>query len=133
MKWVEVTRVRDADIEDLFEPNFYLNLVNSAYSSHLDEPLTMKSITESNPRIVERLNDHFRANEVCEGEFDRYKPAAYLLEHFDELRDDISEDTVKKIASLIERVNGLLPVRRPVIQDDIIDIGYVSKVAASKF
>ena len=133
VKWVEVTRVRDADIEDLFEPNFYLNLVNSAYSSHLDDPLTMKSITESNPRIVERLNDHFQANEVCEGEFDRYKPAAYLLEHFDELRDEISEDTVKKIASLIERVNGLLPVRRPVIQDDIIDIGYVGKVAASKF
>ncbi|GIS64964.1 MAG: hypothetical protein CM1200mP3_12120 [Chloroflexota bacterium] len=72
VKWVEVTRVRDADIEDLFEPNFYLNLVNSTYSSYLDEPITMKSITESNPRIVERLSDHFRTNNVCEGGFDRY-------------------------------------------------------------
>ena len=132
VKWVEVTRVRDADIEDLFEPNFYLNLVNSTYSSYLDEPITMKSITESNPRIVERLSDHFRTNKVCEGGFDRYKPAAYLLEHFDELRDEIADDTVKKIASLIERVNGLLPVRRAKIHDDIIDIGYVGKVAASK-
>ena len=132
VKWVEVTRVRDADIEDLFEPNFYLDLVNASYSSDLDEPLTMKSITESNPRIVERVSDHFRGNGTCDEEFDRYRPAAYLLEHFDELRDEISEDTVKKIGSLIERVNGLLPVRRATIQDDIIDIGYVGKIAASK-
>jgi hypothetical protein len=132
VKWVEVTRVRDADIEDLFEPNFYLNLVNASYSSDLDEPLTMKSITESNPRIVERVSDHFRGNGTCDEEFDRYRPAAYLLEHFDELRDEISEDTVKKIGSLVGRINGLLPVRKATIQDDIIDIGYAGKIAASK-
>ena len=109
-----------------------LNLVNASYSSDLDEPLTMKSITESNPRIVERLSDHFRDEGTSDEEFDRYRPAAYLLEHFDELRDEISEDTVKKIGSLIERVNGLLPVRRATMQDDIIDIGYVGKIAASK-
>ena len=92
----------------------------------------MKSITESNPRIVERLSDHFRDEGISDEEFDRYRPASYLLEHFDELRDEISEDTVKKIGSLIERVNGLLPVRRATMQDDIIDIGYVGKIAASK-
>ena len=109
VKWVEVTRVRDADIEDLFEPNFYLNLVNFAYSSELEEPLTMKAISESNPRIVERIKSHFSSAGIAGGSFDRYRPAAYLLENFDKVKYDISEDTVDKIASLIGRINGLLP------------------------
>ena len=92
----------------------------------------MKTKTESNPRIVERLRDHFKATRINGGIFNRYTPAAYLLEHFDELRDEISEDTVKKIASLIERVNSLLPVRRARAQEDIIDIEYVGRVAASR-
>ena len=109
VKWVEVTRVRDADIEDLFEPNFYLKLVNLAYSSELEEPLTMKAISESNPRIVERIKSPFSSAGIAGGSFDRYRPAAYLLENFDKVKYDISEDTVDKIASLIGRINGLLP------------------------
>ena len=49
VKWVEVTRVRDADLEDLFDPAFYLKLVNKAYESELPADLTMKTISESNP------------------------------------------------------------------------------------
>ena len=109
VKWVVVTRVRDAVIEDLFEPNFYLKLVNLAYSSELEEPLTMKAISESNPRIVERIKSHFSSAGIAGGSFDRYRPAAYLLENFDKVKYDISEDTVDKIASLIGRINGLLP------------------------
>ena len=60
IKWVEVARIRDADIEDLFDPNFYLKLVNESYAGELPAPLTLKSITESNPRIVQRIAAHFR-------------------------------------------------------------------------
>jgi len=109
VKWVEVTRVRDADIEDLFEPNFYLKLVNLAYHDELEDPLTMKAISESNPRIVERIKSHFNSAQIAGGNFDRYRPASYLLENFDKLKYDISEDTIGKIASLIARINGLLP------------------------
>ena len=109
VKWVEVTRVRDADIEDLFDPNFYLKLVNLSYSSELEDPVTMKAITESNPRIVERLREYFSSHSISGGTFDRYRPATYLLQNFEVLRSEISDDTVQKIASLVERINGLLP------------------------
>ena len=117
VKWVEVTRVRDADIEDLFEPNFYLNLVNLAYYTDLDKPLTMKMISESNPRIVERVKDYFSSVGISGGKFDRYKPASYLLEHFSELREEIADDTVDRIGSLIERINGLLPSTAPIARN----------------
>ena len=69
----------------------------------------MKLISESNPRIVERIKMYFKSRRIAEGEFDRYKVATYLLENFDALKQDISGETIKKIASLIERINGLLP------------------------
>lgn len=109
VRWVEVTRVRDADIEDLFEPNFYLKLVNMAYANDLAKPITMKTISGSNPRIAERVSAYFSDAGIAGGEFDRYRPASYLLENFVEYRDEITDDTVDKFGSLIKRINGLLP------------------------
>ena len=109
LKWVEVTRVRDADIEDLFDASVYLNLVNKAYQKDLPEPLTMKMITGSNPRIVERLIEYFANQNIADGRFDRYVPAAFLLENFEVFKDQISDETVLKIETLINRINSLLP------------------------
>ena len=109
LKWVDVTRVRDADIEDLFDAGVYLDLVNKAYKGELPDPLTMKMITGSNPRIVERLIDYFERENISNGLFDRYVPAAFLLENFDSFKGQISDDTVSKIETLINRINSLLP------------------------
>ena len=108
VKWVQVTRVRDADIEDLFDPKVYLELVNRSYATQLDEPLTMRTITDSNPRIVERLKAYFSRTGLAGGVFDRYVPAAYLLENFDNFKGNLSEDTLEKIQALVERINSLI-------------------------
>ncbi len=108
VKWVQVTRVRDADIEDLFDPKVYLELVNLSYATHLDEPLTMRTITDSNPRIVERLKTYFSRTGLASGVFDRYVPASYLLENFDNFKGKLSEDTLEKIQALVERINSLI-------------------------
>ena len=113
IKWVEVTKIRNADIEDLFDPMLYLKLVNKAYESELTEPLTMKSITDSNPRIVKRIEAHFEAEGIAGGRFDPYRPAAYLLQHHSELRGDIDEATLERAASMVERINSLLPAITP--------------------
>ena len=36
-------------------------------------------------------------------------PAAFLLENFDSFKSQISNDTVSKIETLINRINSLLP------------------------
>lgn len=109
IKWVEVAKVRTADIEDLFEPTFYLKLVNEAYAHELREPVTMKSITDSNPRIVQRLDAYFRRQRIAGGRFDPYRPAALLLQEHSRLRGMISDPTIERAASLFERINSLLP------------------------
>ena len=121
VKWVQVTRVRDADIEDLFDPKIYLQLVNLAYAKQLDQTLTMKSITESNPRIVERLKAYFAKTGIAGGVFDRYVPAAYLLENFEDFKIHISEESIEKAKTLVERINSLIT------EADAIDILNSSK------
>ncbi len=109
IKWVEVTRVRDADIEDLFEPNFYLRLVNDAYADELPTKLTLKTISDSNPRIAQRIAAHFASEGICGGKFDTYRPAAYLLQTFAARRNEIDDDTIERAASMFDRINALLP------------------------
>ena len=115
IKWVEVTKVRDADIEDLFDSSFYLKLVNEAYEAELPHDLTLKTISSSNPRIVKRIEDYFEAEGIAGGRFDRYRPAAHLLQNHEALRDQIDGTTIDRASSLFERLNGLLPDNGAVI------------------
>ena len=109
VKWVEVARVRDADIEDLMDPGFYLRLVNESHKGSLREQITLRSISDRNPRIAERVKAYFKANNICEGEFDPYKPAAYFLQNHGALRAEINETTIENAVAMFERINSLLP------------------------
>ena len=109
IKWVEVTRVRDADIEDLLDPGFYLKLVNTSYKNELAQPITLRSISDRNPRIAERVKAFFSANNIAGGEFDTYRPAAHFLQNHGTLRGEINETTIDNVAGMFERINSLLP------------------------
>ena len=109
VKWVEVQKIRTADIEDIFEPAFYLRMVNESYAMELHEAISMKAISAKDPRIVKRLASYFEKKHIAGGEFDSNKPAAWLLEHHAQLRHEISEEAIERAASMFQRVNGLLP------------------------
>ncbi|MDD9995649.1 MAG: hypothetical protein OXS35_07915, partial [Dehalococcoidia bacterium] len=110
VRWVEVTMSRDSDVEDLFEPDFYLGLVNQAYSNALHTELTRSAIADSSvSRIVQRVSGYFRKHDIDGGRFDRNRPASLLLTRQDELCSGMDQRTVERAATLFERVNGLLP------------------------
>ncbi len=109
IRMVEVTRVRDADMEDLFDPQFYLKLVNQSYGADLPCDLTMRAISDPNPRIVKRIQSYFEKEGIGGGCFDPYRPAAYLLQGHLRLRDELDDGTIDRAASLFERINDLLP------------------------
>ncbi len=109
VKWVEVQKVRTADIEDIFDSAFYLRLVNEAYAGELQETVSMKAISAKEPRIARRLEAHFEAEGIAGGQFDPYKPAAWLLEHHAHLRNEISDEVIERAMSMFQRVNSLLP------------------------
>lgn len=67
----------EADIEDMFEATFYLKLVNKTFGTCL----TVNELPKGSPRIVRRLEQHFKKNALPDDiSFNHYRPALYLNE-----------------------------------------------------
>jgi hypothetical protein len=75
---------------------------------------------------VERLKVYFAKTGIAGGVFDRYVPAAYLLENFEDFKAHISEDSVEKAKALVERINSLIT------ESDSIDILNSSQSGGSR-
>ncbi|MFR9753923.1 ATP-dependent nuclease [Nocardia sp. 004] len=105
----QFTGNKDADIEDLFEPDFYLDVVNRAYQQHLNQPISPADLNPHDPRIVRQIETYFRDNNIANSKFDHYKPAAKLLREQNDLVPNISEDTLNKAEKLFDTLNSMLP------------------------
>lgn len=104
----EFTGARDADIEDLFEPTFYLNLVNQAYATALPTPIAAADLNTNIPRVVHRIEEHFRKHDISNGRFNHYKPAAFLIREQATLIPQISTATLDRAQRLFNRLNSLI-------------------------
>ena len=62
---------KEADIEDMFDPKFYLKLVNSEFGTSL----TVNELPNGPPRILMRLEKHFEDNPLPNGaRFNHFRP-----------------------------------------------------------
>jgi hypothetical protein len=104
----EITRTADADIEDLFERAFYVDLVNAAYETELPTPIGLAGLESKDPRITRQVTAYFADNNIAGGKFNHYRPAATLLRK-PTLAKKINKATQDRAKKLIERLNGLLP------------------------
>lgn len=93
----EFTGDPEADIEDLFDVDFYLNLLNRSGLASLKA-----SQLKTRGRILKRIEAA-----TCTS-FDHYQPARYLLEHQEELLKIIDNGTVDRFDLLFRRTNALL-------------------------
>jgi len=105
----EFTGGGDADIEDLFERGFYLELVNRAYAADLSQPITEADLAPGDPRVVRAIEAHFRQHGIAGGKFNHYKPAAVLLREQAAFGPMIGDATISRAGRLLSRLNGLIP------------------------
>jgi hypothetical protein len=108
----EFTGAGDADIEDLFTPGFYLDLVNRAYKADLPQPITDADLNQHDPRIVRQIEAYFRDHAIAAGKFNHYRPAAVLMREQKTLLRKIGNPTLTKAEHLFKRLNDLLDCRR---------------------
>ena len=104
----QITGAKDADIEDLFDRDFYLKLVSLAYDKELPAPLTPADINAADPRVVRAVEAYFTQNNIAGGTFDHYRPAAVLLRQQATLLPQIGQATINRGAQLLQRINTLL-------------------------
>lgn len=94
---IEFTGTAEADIEDLFEVDFYLDLLGRSGTASVNS-----SQLKSSGRILRRVEAATGAS------FDHYRPARYLLEHQVELLAEIDSGTLDRFEALFRRANALL-------------------------
>lgn len=93
----DITGTPEADIEDLFDIDWYLKLLKE---SKVGAP-TKSKLTGSG-RIVKRVEAGLGTK------FDHYQPASYLMRAPTKLREQVDDATIDRFAQLFARINNLL-------------------------
>jgi len=97
----------EADVEDLFEPTAYLELVSSAYAGALGgTALTVDDLPDGD-RIVKRVEVLFVSRYINGGRFGHFAPAGALLRSRSPKR--ATKAVLDKAEKLITAINALLP------------------------
>ena len=108
LTFADFTGTKEADIEDMFEVEFYLELVNEEFKSALPTPITKAKLVSRAPRILARLETYLEGNPMSKGSFSHYRPARYFHEHATELAGKISEATKDRFEKTFQALNKLL-------------------------
>ena len=77
LTYADFTGKKEADVEDMFDEEFYLRLVSEEFGI----TLSSSDIQSKHPRIVVRLEEHFASNPLPKGsKYNHYRPARLLAE-----------------------------------------------------
>lgn len=101
--FADFTAADEADIEDLFDQQFYVDVVAKEYGV---AGLTVATLPPHS-RIVVRLEKYFEANPPAAA-FNHYRPARYMAEKIASLEGSISPATLDRFEQAFQRVNALL-------------------------
>ena len=103
--YADYTPGHEADIEDMFVPEFYSRLVNGAYQVSIN----MTELSSNYPRIIRRLEEYLESNPLPNNEkFNHYRPARYLTENIGCLKDELSEQELDRFEQAFKALNKLL-------------------------
>ena len=105
--YADFTKTNEADVEDMFDEDFYLELVNGAYSGDLVKPVAKNDLNNKLPRITRRLEEYFAANPMKGGtSFNHFRPAKHFLDKLGNL--SLSEATLTRFEEAFVELNKLV-------------------------
>ncbi len=90
----------------MFEPEFYLRLVNEEFAKLLSKPLTVVDLPPGGPRLLPRLEATLAAARITQ--FNHYRPARYFVENLSRLAVDLSDATLVRFENAFIALNKLL-------------------------
>ena len=110
----EVAGKDEADVEDFFDPAFFVDLINRTYSLSGDHLLTVDKLEAADAttqRLVKKAEAYFRLLPEPIPEYSHYDPSLYLLQH-PELwkgKGKPVQETLKRFETAFERIGKFLP------------------------
>lgn len=107
LTFADFTGKKEADIEDMFDPAFYLDLVNGEYKVALQKPLTLSDLPKRE-RILSAIDSYLQKNPLTTGHFNHYRPARFFAENVGKLSASLSADTLDRFEQAFKRLNSML-------------------------
>ena len=79
----DFTAQSEADVEDLFDPDLFVELLNGAYKPPVTNSVTSASLAAASqsPRVVKKAEALFKVMPASVEEFDHFGPSRWLLEN----------------------------------------------------
>ena len=108
LTYADFTGKPEADIEDMFDESFYLDLVNQEFAGVLSNTIDSAKLTSQASRLLIRLEHYFSASPLTGAvAFNHYRPARYLAENV--LSLTIPSATLDRFEAAFKAVNALIP------------------------
>ncbi len=105
----DFTGSTEADIEDMFDVNFYLELVNAEYQNDLSNPITEVGLISQAPRVLTRIEKYLQSNPLAnDAKFNHYRPARYFAENSSSVSSRLSSETLDRFEKAFRTLNALL-------------------------
>jgi AAA15 family ATPase/GTPase len=109
LTFADFTGTAEADIEDMFDSDFYIDLVNKEYAKEMDKPITAVMLKSKHPRILVKLEELLRDSPLKSGaQFNHYRPARYFAENAIKYRDKIKAEVLDRFEAAFAALNVLL-------------------------
>jgi len=108
MTFAVFTRSAEADIEDMFGAEFYVDLVNAEFETQLAAPNDIKALKSKEPRILQRLEKYFEEHPFKDGSFSHYRPARYFSENSKKLAKKLPKEAKDSFEAAFQALNALL-------------------------
>ena len=105
------SREKEADIEDVFDRNFYISIFNESFSDELGKEIDTENLKKfSRPRVVESIKAYLAENPFKSGKsnFEHYIPALHFSKNIDRLWEKMSDESKKRFEGMFEQINKLV-------------------------
>lgn len=106
--YADFTGTAEADVEDMFDRSFYLELVNNEYGKQLASKITPSKLNQNVPRTLRAIDAWLADNPMKSGSFGHYRPARYFTEQLTALWPKVSDETKKRFEAAFKHLNSLL-------------------------
>ena len=107
MTYADFLSQDQGDIEDLFERELYVLLVNEEFKKQLANPIKVASLNANEPRNLRAIELFLADSPLKSGSFGHYRPARYFTENIATLWPNISDGTKDRFEAVFESVNAL--------------------------
>ena len=105
LTYADFVCANEADVEDLFDPKFYLLLVNGVFGSSM----ALSRLKDKHPRILRRIERHLDRHPLPDNvKFNHYRPAYYFNSKIESLAEKVDGETLDRFRRVFEKLNDLL-------------------------